>query len=276
MLTLFWPLALHCLHSVQTLFWPLALLCWLSSGLYLHSRLSSGLWLYTVDFWSLALHYWLSWPLTLHCWLCCGLWLYTADSSVLWMYTYDCLPASDFILLTVFWPLAFQCWLFWPLALQCWLLASCFTLLTLFWPQYLHCWFSSGLLLYTVDSLLASVFTLLILLWLLALHWWLSSGLWLYIADSPLAFGFTLLTPFWPLAWKVETGLPSWSYPKSTFCQALILKRWGCGAYLQYMCFIFGYLDIVYIWNALIWSASQAFPKHIQSENVDWRQKVTS
>ena len=33
------------------------------------------------------------------------------------------------------------------------------------------------------------------------------------------------------------------------------------------MCFVFGYLDIVYIWNALIWSASQAFLKYIQSEN---------
>ena len=42
----------------------------------------------------------------------------------------------------------------------------------------------------------------------------------------------------------------------------------GCGAYLQDMCFVFGYLDIVYIWNALIWSASQTFLKYIQSENL--------
>ena len=34
------------------------------------------------------------------------------------------------------------------------------------------------------------------------------------------------------------------------------------------MCFVFGYLDIVYIWNALIWSASQTFLKYIQSENL--------
>ena len=89
-----------------------------------------------------------------------------------------------------------------------------FSLLTLFQPLTLHCSFP------------APDFTLLTLFQPLTLHWWLSSGLWLYIADSLLAFGFTLMTLFWPPAWKVETGLPSWSYPKSTFCQALIVKRW--------------------------------------------------
>ena len=51
----------------------------------------------------------LFWPLYLHCRLSSGLWLYTVDSSGLWLYTADSLLASGFTLLTLFWPLVLYC-----------------------------------------------------------------------------------------------------------------------------------------------------------------------